>query len=320
MVNYYRVVKAVCIVLNMIMYTLLLVMNYASNNSSGILFGNKSIGQVARKYYIEFNPAPWAFDIWKLVNAWTSLWILYTLTLIFRKRVPDVLSPFFFVSFTLATVANMAWTQFMSWEIIKVTTGCVFALMVFLYVSLACSYCGLYKQRYYIRRFDFWVIHLLVNNGIAVYATWVTVAALRSLALTVTYFHGMKQEFAVTIALGILGVSIVVWFILENTVFKEDLLYTLTIYPVLIWVLVASVVLNFNRVSRLNEAIMEALLAVSCTLFIGRIALVVWRIVDRRRETRAVADLAMTEIPQKSDENPEQKYTNKSGDIQGLVE
>ena len=319
MVNCYRVIKAVCVVLNMIMYTLLLVMNYASNNSSGILFGNKSIGQVARKYYIEFNPAPWAFDIWKLVNAWTSAWILYSLTHIFRKRVPDVLSPFFFVFFTLATLSNMAWTQFMSWEIIKVTTGCVFALMVFLYASLACSYTGLYKQRYFIRRLDFWFIHLLVNNGIAVYATWATVAALRSLALTVTYFHGLKQEFAVTIALGILAVSIVVWFILENTIFKEDLLYTLTIYPVLIWVLAASVIFNFNRVSRLNESIMEALLAVSCTFFIGRILLVVWRIVENRRETRAIADLAMTEIPHKSDENPEQKYTNKSSDIQDLV-
>lgn len=319
MVNCYRVIKAVCIVLNMIMYTLLLVMNYASNNSSGILFGNKSIGQVARKYYIEFNPAPWAFDIWKLVNAWTAVWILYSLSHIFRKRVPDVLSPFFFVFFTLATLSNMAWTQFMSWEIIKVTTGFNFAIMVFLYASLACSYAGLYKYRYYISPLDFWVIHLLVNNGIAVYTTWITVAALRSLAVTITYFHGIEQELAVTIALGILAISIVVWFILENTVFKEDLLYTVTIYPVLIWVLAASVIFNFNRVSRLNTAIMQALLAVSCTFFIGRIFLVVWRIVDKRRETRAIVDIAMSEIPQKSDGNPEQKYTDKT-DNQGLVE
>lgn len=319
MVNCYRVIKAACIVFNMIMYTLLLVMNYAANNSSGILFGNKSIGQVARKYSIEFSPAPYAFEVWKLVNAWTAMWILYTLSHIFRRRVPDVLSPFFFVCFSMATASNMAWTQFMSWEIIKVTTGFVFALMIFLYASLACSYAGLYKQRYFISRFDFWVIHILVNNGIAVYATWVTVAALRSLALTVTYFQGVKQELAVTIALGILALLIVVWFILENTIFREDLLYTQTIYPVLIWVFVASAILNLNRVSRLNAAIMEALLAVSCTFFIGRIILVLWRIIDKCRETRGIADLAMSEITPKSEENREQKYTDKS-DNQGLVE
>ena len=319
MVDCYRVIKNMCIVLNMIMYTLLLVMNYASNNSSGILFGNKSIGQVARKYFIEFNPAPWAFDIWKLVNAWTAVWILYSLTHVFRKRVPDVLSAFFFVFFTLSSLADIAWTQFMSWEFIKVTTGCNFGIMLFLYASLACSYTGLYKQRYYIRRLDFWVIHLLVNNGIAVYTTWITVAALRSLAVTITYFHGIKQELAVTIALGILGVSIVVWFILENTVFKDDLLYTWTIYPVLIWVLAASVIFQFNRVSRLNTVIMQALLAVSCTFFIGRIFLVLWRIVSKTYETRATVDIAMSEIPQTSDAIHEQKYTDKT-DNQGLVD
>ena len=290
------------------MYTLLLVMNYAAKNKSGILFGNKSIGQMARRYSIELSPAPWAFDIWKLVNAWTSLWILYSLTHIFRRSVPDVLSPFFFVCFTLSTVSNMAWTQFMSWEIMKATTGFVFALLAFLYAALICSYAGLYRQRYFIRQLDFWVIHLLVNNGIAVYATWVTVAALRSLALIMTYFHGIKQELAVTIALGILALSMVIWFILENTLLKEHLLYTITIYPVLIWVLVASVILNFNRVSRINNAFMEVLLAMSCMFFLGKISILIWSVVQKRRETRAVADIQMTEITQ---DPAEQKYTNK---------
>lgn len=318
MVSFYRVIKALCIILNLIMYALLLVMNYASNNSSGILFGNQSIEQVARKYYIEFNPAPLAFEIWKLVNAWTSVWILYSLTHIFRRNLPDVLSPYFFVCSTLATVSNMAWTQFMSWEIIKVTTGCVFALLAFLYAALFCSYSGLYKQRYYIQQADFWVIHLLVNNGIAVYATWVTVAALRSLALIITYFHGIQQEYAVTIALGILALSMVIWFILENTLLKEHLQYTLTIYPVLIWVFAASVIFNFNRVSRVNNAIMEALLAVSSTFFLGKIFLLFWSVIQKRRETRAVVDIAMSEIPQ----NPEreEKYTEKMDSNEGLVQ
>ena len=291
------------------MYTLLLVMNYASNNKSGILFGNKSIGQIARKYSIEFNPAPWAFEIWKPVNAWTSLWILYSLTHIFKRSVPDVLTPLFFIFFTLATISNMAWTQFMSWEIIRATTGFVFALLIFLYASLICSYAGLYKQRYYIRKFDFWVIHLLVNNGITIYATWVTVAALRSLALTITYFHGVKQEFAVTIALGILALSMVFWFILENTLLNEHLLYTFTVYPVLIWVFVASVIFNFNRVSRVNNAIMEALLAMSCAFFLGKMFLFMWRVIQKRKETRAEADISMLEFPRS---DPEQKYIEKT--------
>lgn len=100
----------------------------------------------------------------------------------------------------------------------------------------------------------------------------------------------------------------VIWFILENTLLKEHLLYTITIYPVLIWVLVASVILNFNRVSRINNAFLEVLLAKSCMFFLGKIFILIWSVVQKRRETRAVADIQMTEITQ----NPtEQKYTNK---------
>lgn len=44
------------------------------------------------------------------------------------------------------------------------------------------------------------------------------------------------------IVLGIFGVLIVVWFILENIVFKDDFFYIWIIYLVLIWVLVVSVI------------------------------------------------------------------------------
>ena len=183
----YRVVKAVCIVLNLILYSLLLVMKYAANNRSGILFGKSSVWEMTRKYSIEFCPVPLAFQIWKLVNAWTSLWILYSVTHIFRTSVPDVLPAFFFVSFTLANIANIAWTQLMSWEIVPPTTGCSFAMMIFLYAALLCSYAGLHKQLYYIVILDFWIIQRLVNNGIAIYATRATITAFRGLALSMIW-------------------------------------------------------------------------------------------------------------------------------------
>ncbi|XP_068724346.1 uncharacterized protein [Montipora capricornis] len=312
MASCYRIIKATCIVINLIMHTLLLVMNYAANNRSGILFGNNSIGNMARKYSIEFTPAPLAFEIWELINAWTSVWIIYSLTHIFRTSVPDVLPPMFFVCFSLATVSNIAWTQLMSWEIIQPTTGFVFALMAFLYVTLLCSYAGLYKQRDHIGRLDFWIVQLLVNNGIAVYATWVTVAALRSLSLNMTYFHGIKQELSASIVLGILALLTLIWFILENTLLKKHLLYTLTIYPVSIWVLAACVIFNFDRVAPVNRAIIQALLAMSCTFYMEKICRLIWCAVQMRRDTQAVDGLEMS--PASYHQNTEQKYTHRVED------
>ena len=306
MVSFYRAIKTACIVLNTAMYVLLLVMNYASSHSSGIMFGNQSIGKVARKYYTEFNPAPWAFDIWKLVNAWTVAWIFYSLSHIFRRNTLDVLNAPFFAFFSLATVANMAWTLFMSWEIIRATAVFVFLLVAFLYASLAVSYVGLYRHRYSIVAFDFWAIQLLINNGIAVYATWTTVAALRGLAVIMTYYHGLEQDMAVTVVLGILTVTILVWYVLENTILEKNLRYTLTIYPVLIWVFVASVVMNFNPVNAANTAIMRVLLTVSCMFCVARLCNVLRFIRPKKKSNNA--DVAMSEII----EGTPQTYTEKA--------
>ena len=300
------------------MYTLLLVMNYAANNRSGILLGNSSIREMTRKYSIEFSPAPFAFEIWKLVNAWTSVWILYSATHIFRTSVPDVLPAFFFVSFTLATIANIAWTQFMSWEIIPPTTGFAFAMMIFLYAALLCSYAGLHKQRYHIRKLDFWIIQLLVNNGIAVYATWATITAFRHFALSMIYFHGVDRELAVTVALGVIAVAMIIWFILENTLWKQHLLYTVTIYPVLIWAFMASVILNLNHVSHTNTVIMQALLTMSGTFFIGKICHLTWNVVQKRKHTRSSDDIEISEIPRAQTKKDKQKYTSKRESQQGF--
>lgn len=318
MASCYRVIKAVCIVLNLIMYTLLLVMNYAANNRSGILFGNSSIREMTRKYSIEFSPAPFAFEIWKLVNGWTSVWILYSATHIFGTSVPDVLPAFFFVSFTLATIANIAWTQFMSWEIIPPTTGFAFAMMIFLYAALLCSYAGLHKQRYHIRKLDFWIIQLLVNNGIAVYATWATITAFRHFALSMIYFHGVDRELAVTVALGVIALAMIIWFILENTLWKQHLLYTVTIYPVLIWAFTASVIMNLNHVSHTNTVIMQALLTMSGTFFIGKICHLTWNVVQKRKHTRSSDDIEMSQIPRAQTKKDKQKYTPKREGHQGF--
>lgn len=70
------------------------------------------------------------------------------------------------------------------------------------------------------------------------------------------YFYGIEWEFLVIIVLGIFMLLIVVWFILENIIFREDLLYIIIIYLVLIWIFVASIIFNLNCVSCLNMVIM----------------------------------------------------------------
>ena len=125
------------------------------------------------------------------------------------------------------------------------------------------------------------------------------------------YFHGVDRELAVTVALGVIAVAMIIWFILENTLWKQHLIYTVTIYPVLIWAFTASVILNLKHVSHINTVIMQALLTMSGTFFIGKICHLTWNVVQKRKHTRSSDDIEMSEIPRAQTRKDKQKYTPK---------
>lgn len=132
------------------------------------------------------------------------------------------------------------------------------------------------------------------------------------------YFHGVDRELAVTVALGVIALAMIIWFILENTLWKQHLLYTVTIYPVLIWAFTASVIMNLNHVSHTNTVIMQALLTMSGTFFIGKICHLTWNVVQKRKHTRSSDDIEMSQIPRAQTKKDKQKYTPKREGHQGF--
>lgn len=288
--------QAVAIVVNVILFALVLFINACASNVDGPLnwlFGNLSTGEVSDKYYLEITPAGWAFSIWGLIYTWQLLWIIYSLSLLCRKTVPEVLSPLFFLFYMLANVCNVSWIVLFSWEKIQICAFVLFATLFCLCATLAVSYWRMNKLHTdKFPKFDFWAIQILVNNGIALYATWCTVASLLNLAMAISYFHGVKQDVASTISLSILSVEIFVWFILENTVLERFLRYTVTIYPVLIWALSASIAKNFDPAKR-NSIFTVVLLSAACALFFARIMHMVWR--AKTRKVQRNKDLKLLE-------------------------
>lgn len=288
--------QAVAIVVNVILFALVLFINACASNVDGPLnwlFGNLSTGEVSDKYYLEITPAGWAFSIWGLIYTWQLLWIIYSLSLICRKNVPEVLSPLFFLFYMLANVCNVSWIVLFSWEKIQICAFVLFATLFCLCATLAVSYWRMNKLHTdQFPKFDFWAIQILVNNGIALYATWCTVASLLNLAMAISYFHGVKQDVASTISLSILSVEIFVWFILENTVLERFLRYTVTIYPVLIWALSASIAKNFDPAKR-NSIFTVVLLSAACALFFARIMHMIWR--AKTRKVQRNKDLKLLE-------------------------
>ena len=285
-----QLLKIAATLFNAAVFVLVLLFNYFSTPNEGPfrhLFGNATTGGASNKYYIEITPASWAFSIWGLIYVWQAAWIVYSLTFLCRKNTAELISPFLLLAYAFSSFANIGWLIVWSRELIRTSSILLFAIAFFLYGTLAISYATVNIVAKVISKRDFILIQVLVNNGLALYATWCTIASLLNLTMVLTYVHGVDQDVASTISLVILAVEVIVWFSLENTILDKFVRYTLTIYPVVIWALSASIKKNWEPAKR-NSTISVILLAMACTLLVVRIAIVVWRLI--RQNSRAVGN------------------------------
>ncbi|XP_078365005.1 uncharacterized protein LOC144649392 [Oculina patagonica] len=289
-----RALKITAATVNAGLFLLLLLFNYyASRPNEGPfrhLFGNATTGEVSDDFYIEITPAGWAFSIWGLIYLWQSAWIIYSLTLLCRRSTTNVISSVLLLIYAISNVANIAWLILWSREMVQASSVVLFATAFLLYGTLATSYMSVNLETLTVPKLDFILTQVLVNNGVALYATWCTIASLLNLTMALAYFHGVAQDVACTISLVILAVEIIVWFSLENTILDKYVRYTLTIYPVVIWALSASINKNWDPAKR-NSIISVILLSVACALLIVRIAIVVWR--ETKKKARVVNSTAM---------------------------
>lgn len=286
-----QVSKIAVTAFNAALFVLLLLFNYfASRPNEGPfrhLFGNATTGGQSDKYYIEITPAGWAFSIWGLIYAWQAAWIIYSLTFLCRKNTPEVISPVLLLIYAVSSFANIGWLIVWSRELIQASSVLLFAISFFLYGTMATSYATVNIEARAVSKLDFILLQVLVNNGLALYTTWSTIASLLNLTMAITYAHGVAQDVASTIALVVLAVEIIVWFSLENTILDKFVRYTLTIYPVVIWALSASINKNWDPAKR-NSIISVILLAMACTLLVVRIVILVWR--QTKQKSREVGN------------------------------
>ncbi|XP_031558048.1 uncharacterized protein LOC116294562 [Actinia tenebrosa] len=284
----YITIRSVLSVLSLIAYILTLILNgFATPNVRpgflNDLYGNNlSTGDVSDKYSTEITPAGWAFSIWGVIYTWQMLWILYSLSLICRPHAPDVLNWLFHVLFICTCVFNSTWI--IIWQRMKITGASIvlFCIAFNLYGLLALSYYRFNKlYDATCSKIDFYAIQALVHNGIAFYATWTTVASLLNMTIAITYVHDVANATASTVALVILTLEILVWFILENTVLERFLRYTVSQYPVLIVALSAIISKHWNSDKR-NSIFSLVLLILVCVLFVIRILRVIYKIKTSR--------------------------------------
>lgn len=263
-----------------------LVVNYfaAEGPKGPFKFLHNTTGAISDEFYLEITPAGWTFAIWGFIYLWQLLWLVYSLTLLCRSDAPIVLSPLFFGLYIGSCICNASWLLVFGVELINPALGFLFGIQVTLYATLATVYMRVSQMDGgKLPKSDFVAVQSLVINGIAFYATWVSIASLLNLAMVLTYTFGMRQEDASTIALSILATEIAVWFVLDVAVLSSITGYTLSPYIVLIVALFGSLDKNYVPDKR-NSVLTLVLLGVVGALAAIRLAVFVKKVCQTKTE------------------------------------
>ncbi|KAK5877858.1 hypothetical protein CesoFtcFv8_025327 [Champsocephalus esox] len=282
----HSVIRVTAIGLSLIFFIVTMVISALAG--PGIYPFLESTKNISDAFGTEITPDGWTFTIWAIIYIFLALVMVYVISGIFRKNAygpvycsPAVLPHGFFVTWCLNLTLNIAWLFL--WDRKLMSAALAFLILIALtnYLMIFFSCIGLDNYGAWLAKYhrvDLWLHRVLVQNGIAIYATWTTIASLVNLTIVLTADAEISPANAATISLSVLTVVLLVWTVLENTVLDKHVRYILSIYPAVIWALTGVFSKNYSAAdpSR-NNTFTVVLLALACTICAGRIGLVVWR-------------------------------------------
>ncbi|KAE8291476.1 hypothetical protein D5F01_LYC11084 [Larimichthys crocea] len=223
----------------------------------------------------------WTFSIWGVIYTWLTLMVMYITTYVFRGSWAQYLLPLgFYFCWLSNMVLNMIWLLLWDRESM-VAALVVVVMMVFssysalFFCCYATDYYGLWLQTYH--RKDLICLRILVQNGLALYTTWLSIASLINFSLVLNLW-GVDRHTAATASLCILFGEVLGWFIVENWVLDRWVRNILTVYPVVIVALVGNIARHYHAADpTTNSVFMIILLVLACVLLIFRVCSVCWR-------------------------------------------
>lgn len=224
------------------------------------LFKN-TIGEVSAKYETEITPAGYTFGIWNLIFLWQAVWVLYAFISIWRTTNdgpilmnPDVIPIEFYLFWIGCCLFYVVWLFLWDRECLLYAFIDLLVLTGFGYASVAFLSVAVDKHQDTLNAksdVDLTLVYVLVQNGTDLFFAWTTVATLLNLASALAndplIKRNLSSKSASTLSLLILGIMVLLWAILENSVLFDYFQYVYAWYGVLIWALVGILVKNYDR-------------------------------------------------------------------------
>ncbi|XP_033841878.1 uncharacterized protein LOC117388441 [Periophthalmus magnuspinnatus] len=245
----------------------------------------QSTEDVLLKYTTPFTPVQWTFFVWDFIYIWVLAMFLYFISGLCRRTAYDWMyttPAAFCYGFHISVIANVCLNitflflfdreaLFSVMVTSGLMTGTDYTILFFSCHGLKIYGAWLYKNH----RIDLWLYRILVQNGIALYATWGTLSTLLTLTMFMQYQTGASRCDCAAVSQMLLLIVLFVWFLFENFCFDVHVRYIFTIYPVVILWLSGNIA-NLDPGTH-NFFFAVFILILSCLLFLVRVILVSWK-------------------------------------------
>ncbi|XP_051984766.1 uncharacterized protein si:dkey-29d8.3 [Xyrauchen texanus] len=276
----HKILRIFLIVLSQFVYITTLIVNALAGPGKGPF--QHSTRNVSGRYDTQITPAGWTFSIWALIYSWLLLMNIYIMTWLCRGLCssPAILPSEFFLSWIVNMILNSTWLVLWDRELM-IPALIVLALIAFTnYLLILFSCIGLRAHGSWLKQNhpkDLVCIIVLVQNGIAIYATWTTIATLLNFTVVLN-LASVSATNAATASLCILLLVVIIWFTFENLVIENHVRYILTVYPVIIYALIGILTKHYDASAPGRNAVFSVvLLVMTCIVLVVRVGLVVWR-------------------------------------------
>ncbi|KAK3541449.1 hypothetical protein QTP86_025950 [Hemibagrus guttatus] len=282
----HSITRIAVIVGSVVVYIAGITFNILSAQGTGPFL--KTTANISDTYNTQITPSGWTFSIWGVIYFWLTAMLIYIVSTIFRRNSfgpmycsRSVLTYGFFIFWILNFLFNISWL--LLWDREVMIAALIFLAFVAFtnYTMIFFSCRGLKEYGAWLNKYhnkDLWCIRILVQNGLATYATWTSIATLINLTIVVSYNAGMSKSDAATLSLSLLSAEVLIWFVLENSLLDKHVRYILTVYPIIIVALSGNMTKNFDASAPgINSVFTALLLALACVLFAVKVCLLIWR-------------------------------------------
>jgi len=244
------------ILLSFVSFLIVCVFNALSSVGYSGLF-NSTQANVSDKYDLEITPAGWTFSVWGLIYAWQAAFMIYALITLCIKTSDGYLynSPAFISSpvyamYTLNLASNVAWIFMFDTENLEAALGVLMFTTLSLYFCIGATMRGLSQHSYELikqgKRLHVILQIVIVQNGLAIYAAWVSIATLLNLGMVLTYVVDVTNHVSCAICLGILALDVLVYALIDLVLFERHFRYVFTPFIPLVMGLIGSLDKNWD--------------------------------------------------------------------------